>query len=154
MTNTLQEFLVTATPKAAAALETALLRLPEDKRNWSPMGDARTALDMIAEVAMLNDIAEMVRNRAFPTDFDMDDYLEMKAALIGNWGKLQPLLHSSTAIAVETIATVPSEDLGIEIQMPWGPYSIAQIIAYPYWNMSYHEGQINYIASMLGCLDS
>jgi hypothetical protein len=30
--------------------------------------------------------------------------------------------------------------------------TLANIIAYPYWNMSYHEGQVNYIASMLGCL--
>jgi len=153
MTHTLQDFLITATPKAAEALETALLRLPEDKRNWSPMGDARTALDMVAEVAMLNDIADMVRTRAFPTDFDMDDYMEMKAALIGDWSKLQPMLHSSTAVAVETIKTVPDEDLEIEIPMPWGPFTLAQIISYPYWNMSYHEGQINYIASMLGCLE-
>ncbi len=30
--------------------------------------------------------------------------------------------------------------------------TVAQIASYPYWNMCYHEGQINYIASMLGCL--
>ena len=30
--------------------------------------------------------------------------------------------------------------------------TLAQVIAYPHWNMSYHEGQINYIASMLGLL--
>jgi hypothetical protein len=28
----------------------------------------------------------------------------------------------------------------------------AQMITYPHWNMTYHEGQINYIASILGCL--
>jgi hypothetical protein len=36
--------------------------------------------------------------------------------------------------------------------MPWGPMTVSQILGYPFWNMCYHEGQINYIASMLGTL--
>ncbi len=38
------------------------------------------------------------------------------------------------------------------IPMPWGPMTVAQMITSPHWNMTYHEGQINYIASILGCL--
>ena len=45
MSNTLQEFLATATQKAADDLDAAFLRLPEEKRAWSPDGKARTALD-------------------------------------------------------------------------------------------------------------
>ena len=153
MPGTLQNFLATATPKAAVVLETALLRLPEDKRDWSAMGNARSAIDMVAEAAMLNDVTEMVRTRAFPADFDMAEYSRAKAELCQNWDALRSLLHESTARSVETIRTVPDGDLNIEIQMPWGPYTLAQVITYPYWNMSYHEGQINFIASMLGCLD-
>jgi len=41
----------------------------------------------------------------------------------------------------------------VEVQMPWGMMTLAQIISYPYWDMSYHEGQINYLASMLVCLN-
>ena len=51
------------------------------------------------------------------------------------------------------IKDVTDEELGVQVDMPWGPMAMAQIIAYPFWNMCYHEGQINYITSMLGCLD-
>jgi hypothetical protein len=53
---------------------------------------------------------------------------------------------------VETIGKTHDSDLGIEIEMPCGAMTLEQIVSYPYWNMCYHEGQINYIASMLGCL--
>ena len=43
--------------------------------------------------------------------------------------------------------------MGVEIPMPWGPMTIGRMITYPQWNMTYHEGQINYLASLLGCLE-
>ena len=81
MPNTLEAFLVNATQKAADDLVVALERLPDDKRAWSPMGDARSALDMIAECAILNGTtAEMIAARAFPA-FDWDSYRSAKSAL-------------------------------------------------------------------------
>ncbi len=45
MSNHLQTFFANAAEKAAQDLVTALLRVAEEKRDWSPMGNARTALD-------------------------------------------------------------------------------------------------------------
>lgn len=153
MPDTLQEFLATATQDGAASLETALLRLPEEKRHWSPMGKARTALDMVAECAILNDITELAQSRKFPTDFDFAALERAKAELAQDWNALRSLLHANTARAVAAIRSVPDEDLNVPIALPWGDSTLAQILAYPYWNMSYHEAQINYLASMLGCLE-
>ena len=154
MPGTLQQFLAEATLEAAKNLETAFLRLPEDKRDWSPMGEARTALDMIAECAMLGDPTQIVQSRSFPSEFNFQDYIRNKQAFARQgWEAVRAKLHESASRAAETIRTVPDEDLGIEIQMPWGPLTLARVIAYPYWNFSYHEAQINYLASMLGCLE-
>jgi hypothetical protein len=152
MSNSLQNFLVEATQTAAKNLEAALFQLPEDKRNWSSMGNARTAMDMVAECAILGDPTQIVRTRAFQTDFDFAAFESHKAELANNWEAARALLYKSVDNAVSTIKSVPDEDLEIEVEMPWGNYTIGQIIAYPYWNMSYHEAQINYIASMLGCM--
>ena len=154
MPSRVQEFLADATLKAAADLETALKRLPEDKRNWSAMGSARSALDMVAECAMLNgSTMDMLKTKVFPADFDMETYAQQKQALVENPDGLLELLHTNTAVAIEKIKAVPDAELDATIAMPWGTYTVAQTAAYPYWNMSYHEGQINFIASMLGCLD-
>lgn len=48
----LQRFLSQAGEKAAGDLEAALRRLPEDKWAWSAGGNARTAIDQVAECAL------------------------------------------------------------------------------------------------------
>ncbi len=153
MPNTLQQYLTTATHKAADDLEAALLRLPEERRGWSPMDKARSALDQAAECAILNgSTAQLIQTRVFPANYDFAAFFQAKEELARDWNAVQALLHENTAKAVAAIGAVSDEDLAIEIQMPWGPMTLAQIMSYPFWNMSYHEGQINYIASMLGCL--
>ena len=153
MADSLQDFLANATQKAAADLEAALLRLPADKRNWSPQGDARTALDLVAECAILNgSTVDIIETRTFPADFSQPEFQRAKAELSQDWNALQSLLQENTTRVVARIRTVSNEELRVEVEMPWGLMNMTQIISYPYWNMSYHEGQINYIASMLGCL--
>ena len=127
--------------------------MPADKRNWSPQGDARTALDLVAECAILNgSTVDIIENRTFPADFSQPEFQRAKAELSQDWNALQSLLQENTTRVVARIRTVSNEELSVEVEMPWGPMNMTQIISYPYWNMSYHEGQINYIASMLGCL--
>ena len=147
---TLQEFFVTATRKAMTDLEKALDSLPEDKRNYSPGGKARTAADMVAECAILNGItAQVVVERKMTGEFNMEEFTKTKDILARKPEVLHTLLHSSTEKFIAAITSVPIDDLGVEIDLPWGKMTIAQVLAYPYWNMSYHEGQIYYIGSML-----
>ena len=149
----IQTFLTNAIPNATADLEKALLGLPADKRNWSAGGQARSALDMVAEVAILNGVvADVVQSRAPMPDFDFAAYTREKAELAQNWDAVKLLLDANTARVVEAIGAVPDDDLSHEVTMPWGAMTLTQIIEYPYWNAKYHEGQINFIASMLDCL--
>jgi uncharacterized damage-inducible protein DinB len=149
----LQDYLATAIPKAADDLTTAFLRLPEEKRAWSPMGDARTALDQMAECAILNgSVAELMVARKWPEDMDMAEYERNKAELAKDWPAVKALLEANTAKAVATIKTIADADLSLSVDMPWGPMTVSQIMGYPFWNMAYHEGQINFMASMLGVL--
>ena len=149
----LQTFLATSIPQSATDLETALLRLPDDKRDWSAGGQARTALHMVAEVAVLNgDTADMIETRQGMANFDVAELNRRIAELTGDWPALQTLLHHNSARVAAVVGALSDEDFDAEIQMPWGAMTMAQIAAYPYWNASYHEGQINFIASMLDCL--
>jgi len=153
MSNTLQAFLTDVTQKAAGDLEAALLRLPEDKRAWSPTDSARSALDQVAECAILNgSTRKLIETRVWDTDFDYAAFVKVKEELVREQTAALSLLKANTAQVIETIGGVAETDLAIEIETPFGALTLAQILAYPYWNMAYHEGQINYIASMLGCL--
>ncbi len=153
-TTSLQSFLARATTKAAEDLVAAFERIPEDKRTWSPMGDARTAIDQVAELAILNgSTCKLLDDRKWPENYDFNDYFKAKDELASKgWDTIKALLDENTKKAVATISALPNESLGQPVDMPWGPMTVSQIASYPYWNMCYHEGQINYIASMLGCL--
>lgn len=153
MSNVLQNFLADSAQEAMTELKTALLSLPEDKRNWSPQGNARTALDMVAECALLNGATvSILRDRVLPAEYaDMAEFSRRKAEVCQNWDSLESLLEENTAKVVDAIRATPDEDLAEEVSMPWGAFSLKESASYPYWNMKYHAGQINYIASMLGC---
>ena len=149
----LQTFLSTSIPRAAADLETALLRLPDDKRNWSAGSQARSAIHMVAEVALLNgDTAAMIETRQGMANSALDELSQRIAELTGDWPALQTLLHHNSARVAAVVGALSDEDFAAEIAMPWGAMMMAQMASYPYWNACYHEGQINFIASMLGCL--
>jgi uncharacterized damage-inducible protein DinB len=149
MLTPLHQFLTTATQKAADEIEAAYLRLPEEKRHWSPGGTARSAADMMAECAVMNDLTEIIQTRRFPADFDYAKFQQTKAALMGDWDTLRTQLHASTARGIAALQTIPASDLEDIIEMPWANYTLAEIMAYPYWNMSYHLGQINALAAQL-----
>lgn len=151
MPNTAQTFLADTTLRAATSIATALLNLPEDKRNWSPGGNARTALDMVAECAINNEVtAALIEARKW-ADHDHAVYLANKAELVASgWESVKALLDKNTERLVAVIRAVPDDALDIPIETPYGSGPLSGIMTYPYWNMSYHEGQINYIGSLLG----
>jgi len=149
MPNTLQDYLATATQKASADLAAALLRLPEDKRGWSPGEKSRTALDQVAECAILNEYtAELIQTRTWQADW-FADFPAAKAKAAQDWGTLQARLQESVARVAAAIADVPDEALADEIQLFGRTMALAEVMARSYWNMTYHEGQIVYIGSLL-----
>jgi|SRR5579883_2282332 len=149
MPNELQNFLAAATKKAADDLIAAIERLPEEKRNWKPLDKGRSALDQAAECAILNGAtAQVIQNRAWQEGFDFQEFERAKEELAGDWNRLKALLEENAAKAVSAIQNVPDDALTTSVAMPWGNMTLAQIISYPFWNMSYHEGQTNYIASI------
>ena len=149
MPNTLQDYLATATQKASADLAAALLRLPEDKRGWSPGEKSRTALDQVAECAILNEYtAELIQTRTWQADW-FADFPAAKVKAAQDWGTLQARLQESAARVAAAIADVPDAALADEIQLFGRTMALAEVMARPYWNMTYHEGQIVYIGSLL-----
>lgn len=151
MSHSLRTFLVRATEAARKDLCEAAASLPAERRGWAPASKARTALDQLAECAILNGVtAQLIERGTWPEDFPVERYETDKAALVAaGWDAIMERLERSTQQAVEAIGTVPESRLQEQIPMPWGPMTLEQIVSYPYWNMAYHEGQINYIGTLI-----
>ena|SRR5579862_1507319 len=153
MPESLQQFFAGLTQKAEAELVQALLRLPEERRDWSPSETARTAIDQVAECAVLNGYtAQVLEVRAWPEE-GFGTYLPIKAALAAEGtDAVLTELKRNTVRVMGAITALPDDELDREIDTQFGPTKLSAIMCYPYWNMSYHQGQVNYIASILGLL--
>ena len=80
----------------------------------------------------------------------METFVQAKASLVADgWEACNNLLEENTSKVISAIGDVPDDSLSVAIPMPWGSQTVAEIVAYPFWNMTYHLGQINYIGSML-----
>ncbi len=88
-------------------------------------------------------VIHMIRDQVFPANYAHIQYRQQITDLCSDWPTLQKLLHENAAKVAHVIRSVSDNDLAAQ----------SDSINYPYWNMTYHIGQINYIASMLGCLD-
>ena len=152
MSITIQEMIASSTQNALDELTKAFLNLPEDKRDWSPNEKARTAINQMAECAILNGYTvELILSKVWPSS-GYDAYTAEVKRVSESWPLLEETLKKNTACLIETIKEVRDADLEIMIPMPWGAKTTYETMQYPCWNMSYHLGQINYIASILGTL--
>ena len=116
----LQLFLCIAIP-TASDLETALLRVPTSKHLWSAGGEARSALGMIAEVALLNGTTAQTIQARFSPDFGWANTTHEKERLARDWPTLKALLDGNTARVVEAVRAVPDEELATEVPRPLAP---------------------------------
>ena len=147
---TVQGFLADATQKAAADLITALDLIPADKRGWQPGEKSRSALNQLAECAIINGAtADAITTRSAPTGDFMGSFFAMLETLARDEEGARALLATNTARLIDAIRATDSADLDREIAMPWGVMTLQAVSAVPYWNLTYHQGQITYISTMI-----
>jgi uncharacterized damage-inducible protein DinB len=154
MPTTMQEMMAAATRKTMEQLVEAYQRIPEEKRSWMPEAKGRSAADQVAECAMINGfVAESLQTHTFD-NAHMGAFVQLKsetAALPEE--ALTAKLRESAEKVIAAIMNVKEDDLEVSIDFPWGTMKLPEVLIGPYWNMTYHLGQINYIASLLGCLE-
>lgn len=131
--------------------------VPADKRNWSPMGAARTTIDVVQECAeALEFFTKFMKTGEF-VRMDEPARAARAEALKKNPPKLEdllPCLQKAAEEYAQEIEKLPDERLTQMVPSPFRflgqQLPMAQLIGIPVFNMAYHWGQINYIQMMLG----
>ncbi len=144
------EMFVSLTKKQADSTLGVFMKLPEDKRAWKATEKSRSAIDQIAEIAILNSaISDVLKTFSFPADYDLNSFIQRKIELCESWDELKKLYMSGTEAFLAELNKLDPANLERSVHFPWGPMAVKEIMAMPYWNMAYHEGQITFIAVML-----
>lgn len=156
---TLQQQASRMTREALEALFRAARHLPEDRLDWTPMGEARTLRTLLYECAMTTPFyiaaaqGRMEEFASLAPDEAMQELWRRRSEAAG-------ILEGAEAVARETfdelckaLEAVPDvrlRDLQPHPMDPSRQATTADLLFLAYWNLVYHTGQINYLQTMLG----
>ena len=144
---TIQHYIASATEKKTQDLIDAAQNVAGAKQTWKPLDQGRSAVDQIAECALINGASvQVLRDHAWD-ESGSEDFQEAHASL-DTMDLAVARLRENTAALAAAIRAVPDADLDTTITLPWGESTVADFLLLAYWNMSYHEGQIIYIQTL------
>jgi len=150
-----QDEIVRMTQRALDDVCRAALAIPSEKREWVPMGAARSVLNQMQELAVaalwFYDIIQDLRITREP-ERDIDEIM-VKAREITTVEECVERARTSTSDLCRAIAAFPDEALDVEVTLPFGAgqtASMADMLYMHAWNLTYHLGQINQMQLMLG----
>lgn len=148
---TAQELLIHLTQKRVDALFEAARNIPADKLNWKPTENSRSALDQVQEVATALARFNPASGQR-KIDFDPKMFAEWveERQKITDLDELEKICRDQTAGLLEGIKNTKNEEFEDKYELPFpGEFRLADILSYHLWNCGYHEGQINYIGTLL-----
>ncbi|HLV80236.1 MAG TPA: DinB family protein [Chthonomonadaceae bacterium] len=149
MPQTIQALAAELTHFAAETIMVLVQNTPPDKWDWKPLDNGRTILNQMAECALANQKwADILRRRAWVSYGE--EAWQQAFSELNTLDKAAARLQETTANLVEAILALPDEEMDGLVQTPNGPYSLPRCCMHAYWNMVYHEGQINYIQTLYG----
>jgi len=130
----------------------AVSHVPQEKYNWSPMGEARPVWDLLLECAC---ILEAAKEWLEQGEMNFGHYINTREEAKQNpppLPELQARLQAAAEAYAQTIESLSDEQAMQEILNPMTGKSTPRIQAagMPIMNMVYHFGQVNYLQMMLG----
>ena len=146
------QLIATLTENQIKSLFRAVDLIPADKMDWKPSPESRSVLDQLQELStVFSGVPDAVRKRKLEMNPEDWAKYEQERKKIATREDAEAKLREGTVKFLEFVRTVPAEELEDKMEMPWpGDFRVYDMLTYHYWNMSYHEGQIYYIATLLG----
>ena len=120
-----------------------------DKATWSPLDKGRTAVNQVAECALIAGMVTGILNAKSMPPTDMSGFGQAVAEVATSPESVLALLATNTDALCAAVATMTESDYEISVTMPWGnQMTLSEVVMLVYWNNVYHEGQINYISTL------
>ena len=143
------EKLISRSETSAAALLKGLQYVPKEKRDWKPAPSALSAQEIAAHATYWTIyFTQAVKVEKLPEpaeDAWKAQTKELKDA--AQTEKLVERVHQEFITAVKGLS---EKDLSREVQLPWGKGTVAETVGGNYWHLTYHQGQLSYIQTLLG----
>jgi uncharacterized damage-inducible protein DinB len=126
---------------------------PADKQTWKPLGEGRSVLEILVEVAGTNlYAAKLLATRELPAWWDDDAHAKF-AADNDTVPKAVATLRSSVDALTRAIDRFPATSWDDKVALPWDggmSRSYNEVALLGFSHMTYHQGQIAYIQTLYG----
>lgn len=152
MSTTVQSVAATLIEKVANDLIATVRTMPEDKAQWEPTPDTRSVINQVVECCLANrmwgNTLQTQVHARLPEGVAEQAYKELTTI-----EKVTAHLQETSDQLAAIVRNLPDEALPVVVPYPWKPEagnSVAECCFHPYWNMVYHQGQINFIQTLYG----
>lgn len=151
---TAAEYLSRLTRNQIRDLFEAARQLPAERLDWKPTTNSRSALDQLQEVATALDFNwSTYTERKVEWSDERAEQWQRERSQYTDLDELERMAQAATDKLEQFLSTLSDEDWSAPVEFPFpSEYTLGDCVAYHFWNAAYHEGQINYIASL--CEDS
>lgn len=156
---TIQQQASRMTREALASLFSAARHVPEDRRDWVPMGEARTVQGLLYECALTTPFyiaaaqGKMAEFASLVPDEATQELWRTRSEAASTLEGAESVARETYAELCQALESVPDRRLGGVQPHPMDPSrqaTAADLLFLAYWNLVYHTGQVNYLQMMLG----
>ena len=146
---TIKQYIIAEAGKSFANFMEAARKVPADKLDWKPLDNGRSVLDQAQECALCPLwVPGILEKRAFDSE-GFASWEENKSKLV-TLDLCESTGKANLELMKSAIEAFPESDMEVEIDLPWGHYTLAEVMGFPSWNLHYHFGQVAYIQTLYG----
>ncbi len=145
----LKDFLCLQLSRAVDDLFRSARAMPPEKLAWQASETSRTPSDILRECALSLKWPQSILSgtdlNSQPAQGEEEQEMDLDAC--------EALARKNLTETIDFIRSYPEDDLDRVISLPFAPelnLTVAEILASPYWNITYHLGQINYVQMAYG----
>lgn len=128
--------------------------MPDDRLDWQPSDSARSALDLVREIALSGAwFVALARGEKVEAGEDHAERERERAAELKTLEECETQARRDTSELCAMISRSGSEQLEEEVKLPFGggmTVTKADLFGMHYSHLVYHSGQINYIQTLYG----
>jgi len=130
----------------------------QDKVTWKPETMGRSVLEQLQECAQApNWFMPMLQTKKMP-DFtpEMGSQAQKERETWKTIEDCEKACKANSEKLYGVIKDFPDSEMGISLHLPFGRQgkgfdaTMGDIILFHYWNLVYHQGQVNYVQTLYG----
>lgn len=149
-----QDQIIETTNRAIEGIFRTARAMPEDKLNWKPMDNGRSALDQLQEVSYAPVWFAAVLEKKADPKFTPEQFQQAREdrKAWDTLDKCQEACKANSEKLFDQIRNLSDEDLSSSIKFEGSDreFTLADIAMFHLTHVGYHTGQINYIQTLYG----